>query len=159
MSQIASFTVLKVSDVPHLGFWSKPKPRLFRKPESRFDELLRPHILRAQVFGEADGVYVALVFAWLESLDKRFSKEAAPVIGSVRKNLGGSHWLMEFADRRLVPMISKPLVESEWTTFLSKIDTSSGRQFAWNSFDEARLFVRDQLSELKPTEALLISIG
>lgn len=159
MSQIASFTVLNVSDVPNLGFWSKPKPRLFRKPESRFDELLRPHVLREQVFEEADGVYIGLVFAWLESLDNRLAKEADPVIGSVRKNLGGSHWLMEFPDRRLVTLISKPLAQTEWLTFLHKINSECGSAFDWNSFDIARLFLLDQLSELKPTEALLISIG
>jgi hypothetical protein len=83
MSQIASFTVLKASDVSHLGFWSKPKPRLFRKPECRFNELLRPHVLKEQVFREADGAYVALVFAWLESLDKRFSKGVCKGTGNM----------------------------------------------------------------------------
>lgn len=159
MSQIASCTVLKVSDVPHLGFWSKPKPRLFRKSENRFDELLKPHVIREHLFEDSDGVYVALVFVWLESLDTRFSKEADPVIGTVRKNLGGSHWLMEFADRRLVALLSKPLVEIEWPTFLGKNGIASEIVYEWKSFDAARLFVHDRLSELKPDEALLISIG
>lgn len=159
MSQIASFTILKVSDVPNLGFWSKPKPRLFRKPECKFEELLRPHVLREHVFCEADGAYVALVFAWLDSLDKKFAKDADPVIGSVRKNLGGSHWLMEFADRRLVTLISEPLTESDWPKFLRRVAIASESGFAWKSFDAARLFLLDRLSELQPTEAMLISIG
>jgi hypothetical protein len=159
MSQIASFTFLNAADVPHLGFWSKPKPRLFRKPECKFDELIRPHILREQLFEESDGIYVALVFVWLETLDKKFSKEADPVIGTVRKNLGGSHWLLKFADQRLITLISKPLAESDWPTFLSRVDIGSGGEFEWNSFDVARLFLRDRLSELQPTEAMLISIG
>lgn len=158
MSQIASFTVLKLSDVPNLGFWSKPKPRLFRKPECMFDELLRPHVLRERIFGEADASYVALVFAWIDSLDKKFSKEADRVIGSVRKHLGGSHWLMESADQRLVELLNKPLTEIEWPKFLEKIHIENGNEFVWGSFDTARLFVRDRLSELKPNEAMLISI-
>ena len=159
MSQIASFTVLKASDVPRLGFWSKPKPRLFRKPECRFEELLKPYVLREQVFEEADGSYVALTFAWLESLDKSFSKEADPVIGTVRKNLGGSHWLLKFADQRLLALCSKPFAESERTSFMGKFGVENEGEVDWDSVDAARLFLCDRLSELKPDEALLIAIG
>lgn len=159
MSQIASFTVLKASHVPQLGFWSKPKPRLFRKPVNMFDELLRPHVLREQSFGDADGVYVALVFAWIDSLDAKLSEEADPVVHEVRKNLGGSHWLLTSADMRLVGMLGKPLAESEWPEFLRKIGVEDDSEFEWGAFETARLFVRDRLSELKPDEAMLVSIG
>jgi hypothetical protein len=159
MSQIASFTVLKASDVPHLGFWSKPKPRLFRKPENMFDALLRPHVLREQIFGEADGAYVALVFAWIDSLDKGFSERTDTVVDTLRKNLGGSHWLLKSAEVRLVALLGKPLADSEWPTFLRRIDVENGSSFEWSAFETARLFVRDRLSELKPNEAMLVAIG
>lgn len=159
MSQIASFTVLKESEASNLGFWSKPKPRLFRKPVNMFEELLRPHVLREQSFGGGDGVYVALVFAWIDTLDAEFAAEADPVIHSVRKNLGGSHWLMKTADMRLVGMLDTPLAESEWPTFLRKIGVEDDSEFERGAFETARLFVRDRLSELKPNEAVLVSIG
>jgi len=159
MSQIASFTYLKAFDVPHLGFWSKPKPRLFRKPECKFDELLRPHVLREQLFEEADGVYVALVFVWLKTVDQRFSWEADPIIDSVRKNIGGSHWLMKFADQRLIQVFHNPLAEIEWRTFLTKMNIESESEFDWKSFNVTAVFVRDRLSDLKPSEALLTSTG
>ena len=159
MSQIASFTVLRASDVPHLGFWSKPKPRLFRKPESKFEELLRPHVLRENTFGEADGVYVALVCAWIDSLAGSFSKQADPVIDSVRKNLAGSHWLLKFADQRLLALLDTPCSESDWRTFQRKIDIEDASEFDRGTFDGARVFVRERLSELKPDEAMLVSIG
>jgi hypothetical protein len=159
MSQITSFTVLKASDVPHLGFWSKPKPRLLRKPENMFDELLRPHVLREQIFGDADGAYVALVFAWIDSLDKRFSERTDPAVETLRKNLGGSHWLMKSTDAPLVASLGKPLAESEWPTFLRRIDVENESEFEWSAFETARLFVRDRMHELKANEAMLVSIG
>jgi hypothetical protein len=159
MSQIASFTVLKTSDVPHLGYWSKPKPRLFRKPRSMFEELLRPHVLRERIFDEADAVHVALVFAWIDSLDENFSKEADPVIDSVRTHVGGSHWLMKTADQRLLALIDSPLTETEWAALLRKIDGENPDAFDRGGFDAARIFVFDRLSELEPKEAMLVSIG
>ena len=159
MSQIASFTVLKTSDVPHRGYWSKPKPRLFRKPRSMFEELLRPHVLRERIFDEADAVHVALVFAWIDSLDENFSKEADPVIDSVRTHVGGSHWLMKTADQRLLALIDSPLTETEWAALLRKIDGENPDAFDRGGFDAARICVFDRLSELEPKEAMLVSIG
>lgn len=159
MSQIASFTVVKASDVPHLGFWSKPKPRLFRKPRSMFEELLRPHVLRQQIFDQADAVHVALVFAWIDSLDGSFAKQADPVIDSVRKHLGGSHWLMTSADRRLLSLSDSPLSETGWAVLLRRIDGDDPDPFDRGAFDAARSFVFDRLSELQPGEAMLVSIG
>jgi hypothetical protein len=159
MSQIASFTVLKTSDVPHLGFWSKPKPRLFRKPRSMFEELLRPHVLRERIFDEADAVHVALVFAWIDSLDGNLSKEADPVIDSVRTHVGGSHWLMTSADQRLLALIDRPITETEWAALLRKIDVQASDAFDRGAFDAARICVVDRLSELQPNEAMLVSIG
>src|SRR5688572_11196167 len=98
MSQIASFAYLRESDVPFLGFWSKPKQRLFRKPESKFNELLRQHTLRERVFKTADGVYVALVFAWLELNEQSLVTGADPVIETVRRRVSGSHWLVKSSD-------------------------------------------------------------
>lgn len=60
MSQLSSFVRLRLTDVPHRGFWSKPKPRLFRKPESRFDEFLRRHEVASRTYDRA-GVEVALL--------------------------------------------------------------------------------------------------
>lgn len=159
MGQIATFIVFQASAVPHLGFFTKPKPRLFRRPECMFDELLRPHVLHEHIFEVADAVYVALVFAWIDFIDQTFSMEADPVVGSVRKNLGGSHWLLKFADQRLLPLFCKPILERDWPAFLLRIGIDYCSEYDLIIFDTARLFVRDRLSELKPGEAMLISIG
>ena len=159
MGQIATFIVFQASAVPHLGFFTKPKPRLFRRPECMFDELLRPHALHEHIFEAADAVYVALVFAWIDFIDQTFSMEADPVVGSVRKNLGGSHWLLKFADQRLLPLFCKPILERDWPAFLLRIGIDYCSEYDLIIFDTARLFVRDRLSELKPGEAMLISIG
>jgi hypothetical protein len=124
-----------------------------------FDELLRPHVLHEHVFEAADAVYVALVFAWIDFIDQTFSMEADPVVGSVRKNLGGSHWLLKFADQRLLPLFCKPILERDWPAFLLRIGIDYCSEYDLIIFDTARLFVRDRLSELKPGEAMLISIG
>lgn len=159
MGQIATFIVFQASAVPHLGFFTKPKPRLFRRPECMFDELLRPHVLHEHIFEAADAVYVALVFAWIDFIDQTFSMEADPVVGSVRKNLGGSHRLLKFADQRLLPLFCKPILERDWPAFLLRIGIDYCSEYDLIIFDTARLFVRDRLSELKPGEAMLISIG
>ena len=124
-----------------------------------FDELLRPHVLHEHVFEAADAVYVALVFAWIDFIDQTLAMEADPVVGSVRKNLGGSHWLLKFADQRLLPLFCKPILERDWPAFLLRIGIDYCSEYDLIIFDTARLFVRDRLSELKPGEAMLISIG
>jgi hypothetical protein len=124
-----------------------------------FEELLRPHVLRERIFDEADAVHVALVFAWIDSLDENFSKEADPVIDSVRTHVGGSHWLMKTADQRLLALIDSPLTETEWAALLRKIDGENPDAFDRGGFDAARIFVFDRLSELEPKEAMLVSIG
>ena len=159
MSQLASFTVLKASDVPHLGFWSKPKPRLFRKPECKFSELLGQHTLRESTFDDSDGIYVAFVLAWMELQDEKFGRYANPVIGSLMKYIGGSHWILQFKDQRLSALIEKPLPECEWGTFLTKIEASKEIDFEWASFEAARRFVHARFLELKQDEALLVSVG
>jgi len=77
MSQLASFTYMKAADAPFLGFWSRPKPRLFRKPEYKFTGFLHQHALRESVFDDTDGVHVGLVLAWIESQDERFSRSSS----------------------------------------------------------------------------------
>jgi hypothetical protein len=52
-----------------------------------------------------------------------------------------------------------PLSESDWRTFQRKIDIEDESEFDRGTFDGARVFVREQLSELKPDEAMLVSIG
>jgi len=159
MGQIASFLVLQASAVSHLGFFSKPKLRLFRRPECMFNELLRPHVLHEYIFDAGDAAYIALVFAWIDFIDQTFSREADPVVGSVRKNLGGSHWLLKFTDQRLLPLLCKPILERDWPAFLMRIGIDYCSEYDLITFDTARLFVHDRLSELKPSEAMLISIG
>ena len=158
MSQIASFTYLKESDVPFLGFWSKPKPRFFRKPENKFTELLRQHTLRESVLESVDGVYVALAFAWLELTDRRFKTEADPVLKTLRRQVGGSHWLMKFNDVRGVSLLKESLPQSDWPSFLHRIGVDE-ENYAWPSFEAARHFVFERLSDLKSGEALLVSVG
>jgi hypothetical protein len=158
MSQIASFTYLKESDVPFLGFWSKPKSRLFHKAESKFTELLRQHALREAVLEAADGVYVALVFAWLEKNGGWLDGEADPVLHTVRKQVGGSHWLAKSGDVQRVLSIKEQLSQSEWSSFLQKINGNEAN-CDWHSFDTVIRFVRERLCEVKSGEALLISIG
>jgi hypothetical protein len=159
MSQLASITVLKASDVPHLGFWSKPKPRWFRKPESKFSEFLEKHRLRESIFDYSDGIYVAFVLAWIELQDEKFERYANPVIKSLMKYAGGSHWILQFKDQHLSALIEKPLPESEWETLLNKIGASKEIDFEWDSFEAARGFVYEKLLDLKEGEALLISVG
>ena len=159
MSILASFTFLKASDVPHLGFWSKPKPRLFRRPECKFPELLKQHTLREFLFDDSDGIYVAFVLAWMESQDERFGRYVNPVIGSLMKYIGGSHWVLQFKDRCLSDLIKEPLRECEWRAFLTKIEASREIDFEWASFETARRFVYARILELEPDEALLVSVG
>ena len=158
MSQIASFVYLKEADVPFLGFWSKPKARLFRKPESKFNELLRQHTLRESIFKSADGVYVALVFAWLELEDREFAGRADPVLNTLRRRISGSHWLVKSSDPQPLFRTTAPLHESDWASFLGKIHVDE-RNYGWSSFETARGFVVERLSELQTGEALLISVG
>lgn len=158
MSQIASFTYLKQSDVPLLGFWSKPKRRLFRKPESKFDEMVRQHTVRESIFEAADGVYVAFVFAWLELKGWWVASEEDPVIHTVRRQVGGSHWLVEFRHRQNILSIREPLPQSEWPCFLQKIGANES-EYDWHSFDKARRFVLEKLCELKTEECLIVSVG
>ena len=157
MSQIASFTYLNVSDVPLLGFWSKPKPRLFRKPENKFPEFLKQHALRESIF-ECDGIYVALVFAWIEVQDLNFAKDADPVINSVRKHVEGSHWLVTSANSSFLTVLDKPLKQSDWPIFLRNIGCDA-EHFDWTCFEEAKRYVRERISDLKFSEALLVSVG
>lgn len=158
MSQIASFTYLKESDVPFLGFWSKPKPRFFRKPESKFVEWLQQHTLRESIFEAADGVYVALVFAWLELEGEWIDSEADPVLHTVRKHVGGSHWLVKPNDLRSTFLIKQPLSENDWPSFLGKIGDDKD-YYHWPCFDVARHFVTERLLELQTGEAMLVSVG
>ena len=141
-----------------LGFWSKPKPRLFRSPESKFQDYLCEKKLRDLVFGASDGVYVALVFAWLQHLDASFGKGADPVIETVRSNVGGSHWLLLHDDRRWLNVISASPSEDTMSFFLKTIRDASS-WFERSSFDLARKYVADRISEIAVNESLLVSVG
>jgi hypothetical protein len=159
MSQLASFTYFNAVKVPFLGVWSKPQPRWFRRPENKFNDYLKPHTLREYIFDETDGIYVAFVFAWLELRDKNFAKYPNPVISSLLRNLGGAHWLVQFADRRLATALENPLPELQWPSLLREIEAHPGIDFEWESFDIARNYVRDRILELQDAEALLVSVG
>jgi hypothetical protein len=124
-----------------------------------FDELLRPYVLHEFIFDAGDAAYIALVFAWINFMVQTFSREADPVIDSVRKDLGGSHWLLKFGDQRLRLLLRIPIFESEWSTFAMRIASDKYSESDLCAFSMARLLVSDRLSELKPSEAMLISIG
>lgn len=159
LMSLASFIILKASDVPHLGFWAKPKPRWFRKPESRYSEFLNKHTLRDSTFTASDGIYVAFIMAWIELKDVKFRRYSNPVIGSLMKYIGGSHWIFQFHDKRLSALIQEPLPEKEWEGFLGNIDASKETDFEWESFEIARCFVLEVIKDLSQDEALLISVG
>lgn len=158
MSQIATFTYLKESDIPFLGFWSKPKKRLFRRPECMFGVLLKEHQLRSSVFDDGDGSYVELVFMQLELLDAQFRNEHDPVLDTVRARVEGSHWLVTHSDRRLARWLNQQLNEGEWLDFLRQVDAI---EFGYllSRFEKARWFVKSCIENLNPEEAALVSIG
>lgn len=158
MSQIASFTYLKESDVPFLGFWSKPKARLFRRPVSRFDEFLRQHTLRKSIFEAADGVYVAFAFAWFEMKGWWSASEEDPVIETVRRHLEGSHWLVEFRHQQKILPLRETFSQREWPSLLLKVGVNEA-DFERDAFEVALHFVLERFAELKVGEALLVSIG
>ena len=159
MSQLASFTYLNASDVPYLGFWSKPKPRLFRKPVSEYENLLGKHTLRDYTFGDADGTYVWFVLEWIELHDKKFNRCVDPVIATLMKHIGGSHWIIKHDDARLAALLECPPNDNEWMAFVNKIKKIAGVDLEREFFEAARLQVHERLSEIKPSEALLISLG
>jgi hypothetical protein len=158
MSQIGSFTYLAATHVPMLGFWSKPKPRLFRSPESKFQDYLCEKKLRDFTFGAADGVYVALVFAWLQHSDSSFGKGVDPVIETVRRNVGGSHWLLLHDDRRWLNVISASPSDESLSVFLKNTGDASS-WFERSNFDLARKYVADRIAEIAVNESLLVSVG
>jgi hypothetical protein len=137
MSQITTFIYLAEDDVPKLGFWSKPQPRWFRSPECKFYEYLRDNQIRESVFDAADGVYVALVFAWLEHKDVSWEMDPDPVILTVRRNMGG--------DGSYLLLFKTPDENLDW--------------FDRRAFDRARIYVADRISEIGENESLLITIG
>jgi hypothetical protein len=159
MSQIAVFTYLKDSDVPFLGFWSKPKARIFGKPVSKFEEHLQEHLLRQESFSGADGVYVAFVFAWVEQQDKGFSRETDPVIGTVRKNVQGSHWLLRSADARRSPRFAEGPTKDGWAEFLGSLGVGVQEGYRFDLFNLARAYAHARVSALQPAEALLVSVS
>ncbi len=159
MGQLASFTYIRTKDAPFLGFWSKPKPRWFRRPENKFDEYLRQHALRESVFQDADGYYIALIFGWIEFQDKKCARRYEhPLTESLQKNLGGAHWLIAFEDRQL-SLFDDMLPESEWSAFLARIGEGPQADFEWESFDLSRRYVHDRFAELQNGETLLVSVG
>ena len=158
MSQIASFTFLRASDVSFLGFWSKPKPRLFRKPIGQFSDFLRQHALREMMFDGADGVYVALVFAWLETIH-RAAHEEDPVIRTVRKNIGGSHWLIKHPSSYTAAKTTQHFQPEDLQTIATKFGIETEFQLEMTSVYLALSFVEERLAEVTTEEALLVSIG
>ena len=159
MSQIAVFTSLRAKDVPFLGFWSKPKLRFFRRPESKFDEFLERNALRQVTYTSSDGVYVALVFAWIDQRDVTFSRDANIIIETVRKHVSGSHWLVRAEPGRLLPVIGAGMTDGDWCSFLGTLGVDSSEGYRLDLFESARRFVHEQLSAMQAGEALLVSVG
>lgn len=159
MSQIASFTYLKQTDVPFLGFWSKPKPRLFRAPVNQFPQLLQQHALKEHVFDKADGVYVGLVLAWMELEDREFQDDKDPVIRTMQKNLGGSHWILKWEHRRLLPLLATDISSGAWSKVCSLAAPEQPEMFDESQFHLAQSEVHQRLSEIAEGEALLVAVG
>ncbi len=158
MSQIASFTYIRESDVPFLGFWSKPQRRLFGKAEDKFGEYLTLHKTGEVIFKDCDGVYVALVLAFLQLKEPSIEDGADPVIQTVRKQVSGSHWLLNANAAIRVAPISEPITQSSWVPFLQSLGCNAS-EFSLDFFDRARGFVVGRILDIKPGEALLISVG
>ena len=159
MSEIASFTYIKAFDATFLGAWSKPKPRWFRFPENRFNEFMSAHLLRKLVFEETDGCYVSFVFEWLGTHKEVREAEVDPVIHFVRYNLGGDQWLLHHADKQFATLLDRTMERTEWEAFLKKMKASPDFLSGKESFDTARVFVRDRISEIGQSEALLVSVA
>jgi hypothetical protein len=158
MSQLASFTYLKIEHVSMLGFWSKPKPRLFRSSESKFEDYLNEKQLRHFIFKSADGVYVALVFAWLHSLDSSLMHDPDPVIETVRRNVGGSHWLLMHSSQKSLKLLSIETSTESFTAWRKNM----GEKLSWNehdAFESARKYLIDKIADIALNEALLVSVG
>lgn len=156
MGLIASFTVIKETDVPFLGVWSKLRRGFFR-PKYRFYELLKEHTLREAVFEAADGYYVALVFGWLDLNRDEFERDMAPFIDTVRRHMGGSYWLITSSNLAATSFLKEPMPESQWPEFLRMISETEG-ELRLELFEEARQFAVQQISELRPGEALFVSV-
>ncbi|HYF36409.1 MAG TPA: hypothetical protein VD994_14030 [Prosthecobacter sp.] len=159
MGLIASFDYVKTSDVPFLGFWSMPKRRLFRSPLVEFDKRLAEHALKSLVFSQTDGVYVALVFAWLETCTPVLKREADPVIETLRRRLKGSYWLLQHDDRAIVEALQKAMEPREWDAFLRQLKEGADLGWSLDSYSDARLYLRDRIMEVTPMTALLVSVG
>lgn len=158
MGMIASFTVIKEKDVPFLGVWSKMRRGFFRR-RYVFCELLKEHTLREAVFESADGYYVALVFGWLDINDERFERDVEPFIRTVRRqrHMGGSYWLITSSNLAATSFLKQPMSESQWREFLRMIGERE-EELRLELFEEARHFAVQQISELRPGEALFVSV-
>lgn len=158
MSQLASFTFIKESDLPFLGFWSKPKSRLLRRPEQRFDQYLAARSLREYIC-DTDGFYVALCFVWIEHENPAFTRNQDPVAGTLIKNLGGAHWLLRADDRKFLVSIATPIASTEWEAIIPVIAKDHYDGLNPDIFEKARAFTAARCAELHNDEALLVSIG
>lgn len=69
MSQLASFTELPVRAVQLLIPAALPRRRLFRRPESKFNDYLQEHGKDLEGFG-ADGFYIVLVLMYLRKFER-----------------------------------------------------------------------------------------
>jgi len=158
MSQLASFTFLRSADVAKLGVWSKPISRFLRRAVSQYSRFLDENALRILNFTETDGIYVAFVMAALEEADPEFRDLVNPIIHTLARHGGGAHWILRTDERRLLPVLHRPLPKADWKEFLLKIE-APGTDFEWESFDAAREYVAERLNELREGEALLVSVG
>ena len=158
MSEIASFTYLRAADVPFLGLWSKPQPRFFRKPICKFSEFLQEHALRELIFDGTDGVYISLVFAWLETSHRAADKED-PVIRTVRKNIGGCHWLIKHTSPYVAAMAAHHFQPEALISFSTEQGPETGFNPETSSLNLALSYVEQRLSEITAAQALLVSVG
>lgn len=159
MSQIASFTYLRSSDVPLIGFWSKPKARLFKLPSSQFFEFISKHANRRLIFDSGDGLYIALVFAWLTKNVPSFEDEVDLVLNTVRKHTGNSCWLFSYRDKFIAEYLGNALSDKEWIDFQHDIVPEMRNDLLKDRFQTASTFVKRSIEELQRDEALLVWVG
>jgi len=158
MSQLASFMFLRDSDVPFLGFWSKPKPRWFRSPENLFDQYLKPRVLREYVCDE-DGLYVALCFGWIAREDRAFERNQDPVAQTLNRNLGGAQWIVRPDDRRFFGNVRNGVSPSLWQELVHTLAPDLDAELNPEAFERASRYVVAKVDELNDREALLVSVG
>jgi hypothetical protein len=110
--------------------------------------------LRDVAFLDADGVYVALAIRWLNEKNIADFSCNDPVIDTLRKNTGESHWIITF-NHSFDKFVNNPNL----ITNNNFSDNDMIADFRFSNFELALKFIKSRILELQHSEALLISIG